>query len=206
MCACHSLHTAHPLLPPASAVSIRLSSAFVSPLLLCRRAIVQAPRHGQLFTTPWTTARQASLSFTISWNLPKFMSIASVIHLILCRSFLLLPSIFPNVRVFSNKSAVRIRWPKYWSFSFSISPYNKYSGLISFRIDWLDLLTVQGTLKSPLQHILKTSVLKKKKNENISSSGLSFLYGSTFTSIHDYGQNHSFDYMDLCQQSTVSAF
>ena len=159
MCACHSLHTAHPLLPPAAAVSIRLSSAFVSPLLLCRRAIVQAPRHGQLFTTPWTTARQASLSFTISWNLPKFMSIASVIHLILCRSFLLLPSIFPNVRVFSNESAVRIRWPKYWSFSFSISPYNKYSGLISFRIDWLDLLTVQGTLKSFLQHHnLKASI------------------------------------------------
>ena len=109
-----------------------------------------------LFVTPWTAARQASLYITNSWSLLKFMSIESVMpssHLILCHPFLLLPSIFPSIRVFSNESAYLIRWPKYWSFSFSISPSNKYSGLISFRMDWLDLLAVQGTLKSLLQHL-----------------------------------------------------
>ena len=103
-----------------------------------------------LFATPWTAACQASLSITNSQSLLKFMSIESVIpsnHLILCHPLLLLPSIFPSIRVFSNKSAVHIRWPKYWSFSFSVSPFNKYSRLISFRMDWLDLLAVQGTLK-----------------------------------------------------------
>ena len=103
--------------------------------------------------TPWTAAHQASLSLTISLSLPKFMSIELVMpsnHLILCRP--LLPSIFPSIRVFSNESARHIRWPKYWSFSFSISPSSEYSGLISFRMDWLDLLAVQGTLKSLLQH------------------------------------------------------
>ena len=104
---------------------------------------------------PWTAAHQASLSFTISQSLPKLMCIESVMpsnHLILCRPLLLLPSIFPRIRVFSNESAFLIRWPKYWSFSFSISPSNEYSGLISFRIDWFDPLAVQGTLKSLLQH------------------------------------------------------
>ena len=104
--------------------------------------------------SPWTAARQAPLSFTTSQSLLKFMSIESVMfsdHLILCRPFLLLPSIFPSIRVFSNELALHIRWPKYWSFSFSISSSNEYSGLISFRIDWFDL-AVQGTLKSLLQH------------------------------------------------------
>ena len=105
--------------------------------------------------TPCTAACQASLFFTISWSLLKLMSIELVMpskHLILCRSLLLLPSIFPSIRVFSSESVLRIRWPKYWSFSFSISSSNDYSGLISFRIDWLDLLAVQRTLKSLLQH------------------------------------------------------
>ena len=109
----------------------------------------------RLFVTPWTAAYQVSLSFTISQSLLKLMSIESVMpsnHPILCYPLLLLPSIFPSIRVFSNDSALRIRWPKCWSFSFSISPSNEYSGLISFRMDWLDLLAVQGTLKSLLQH------------------------------------------------------
>jgi len=108
-----------------------------------------------LFGPPWTAARQASLYITNSWSLLKLMSIELVMpsnHLILCRSLLLPPSIFPNIRVFSNESALRIRWSKYWSFSFSISPSNEYLGLISFRMDWLDLLAVQGILKSLLQH------------------------------------------------------
>ena len=116
--------------------------------------------HVQVFVTPWTAARQASLSFTISWNLLKLMSIESVMpsnHLILCRPLLLLPSIFPSIRVFSNESALCIRWSKHWSFS--ISPSNEYSGLFSFRMDWLDLLAVQGTLKSLLQHSSKASTL-----------------------------------------------
>ena len=118
----------------------------------------------QLFVTPWTTARQVSLSITNSRSLPKLMSIESVMpsnHLILCHPLLLLPSIFPSIRIFSNKSALGIRWPKYWSFSFNISPSNEHPGLISFRMDWLDLLVVQGTLKSLLQyHSSKTSVLQ----------------------------------------------
>ena len=107
----------------------------------------------QFFVTPWTAACQASLFFTIAWSLLKLMSIESVMpsnHLILCHPLLLLPSIFPSIMVFSNESVHHNRWPKYWSFSFSISPSNKYSGLISFRIDWFDLLTVQGTLKNLL--------------------------------------------------------
>ena len=103
-----------------------------------------------LFLTPWTTARQASLSTTDSWNLPKPMSIELVMpsnHLILCHPLLFLPSIFPSIRVFSNESVLAIRWPKYWNLSFSINPPNEYSGLISFRMDWLDLLAVQGTLR-----------------------------------------------------------
>ena len=109
----------------------------------------------RFFATPWTEAHQASLSITNSQNLFKFMSITLVMpsnHLILCRPLLLLPSIFPRFKVFSSKLVLRIRWPKYWSFNFSISPSKEYSGLISFRMDWLDLLAVQGTLKSLLQH------------------------------------------------------
>ena len=117
----------------------------------------------QLFATPWTTARQASLSITNSQSLLKLMSIELVMtsnHLILCRVLLLLPSIFPSIRVFSNESALHIRWPKYWSFSFSISPSNEHPGLISFRMDWLDLLAVQGILESLLQHYSsKASIL-----------------------------------------------
>ena len=115
--------------------------------------------------TPWTTAHQASLSITNSWSPPKPMSIESVMpsnHLILCRPFLLLPSIFASIRVFSNESALCIRWPKYWSFSFNISPTNQHPGLISFRMDWVDLLAVQGTLKSLLQHhCSKASILQR---------------------------------------------
>ena len=116
---------------------------------------VQSLSHVQLFVTPNTAARQASLSITNSWSLLKLMSIESVRpsnHLILCHPLLLLPSIFSSIRVFSNESILHIRWPKYWSFSFSISPSNEYLGLISFRMDWLDLLAVQGILKSLLQH------------------------------------------------------
>ena len=121
--------------------------------------------------------RQASLSFTISWSLLKLMSIETVMpsnHLILCHPFLLLPSIFPRIRVFSNGWACHIRWLKYWSFSFSINPCDEYSGLIFIRVDWFDLLAVQGTLKSLLQH------------HSSKASALSLIYGPTLTSIHDY--------------------
>ena len=127
-----------------------------------------------LFVTPLTAASQASLSITSSWSLIKLMFIELVMssnYFILCRPLLLLPSIFPSIRVFSNESVLRIRWLKYWSFSFSISPSNEYAGLISFRMDWLDLLAVQGTLKSLLQ-------LSSKDFKSISSSTLSFLYKS----------------------------
>ena len=130
---------------------------------------------------PQTAARQASLSFTISRSLLKLRSIESVLpsnHLILCHP-LLLPSICPSIRVFSNESALCIRWSKYWSYSFNISPSNEHLGLISFRMDWLDFFEVQGTLKSLLQHI--------------NSSALSFLYSPTLTSIHDSWKNHSLD-------------
>ena len=116
---------------------------------------VQSLSHVQLFATPWTAALQASLSITNSRSLLKLMSIESVMpsnHLIFCRPLLLPPSIFPNIKIFSNESVLCVRWSKYWSFSFSISPSNEYSGLISFRMDWLDLVAVQGTLKSLLQH------------------------------------------------------
>ena len=125
---------------------------------------VQSLSRVQLCATPWTTARQASLSITNSRSPPKPMSIESVMplnHLILCRPLLLPPSIFPSIKVFSNESVLHIRWPKYWNFNFSISPSNEYSGLISFRMDWLDLLEVQGTLKSFLQHhSSKASILQ----------------------------------------------
>ena len=129
---------------------------------------------------PWTTARQASLSITNSQSPPKLMSIELVMpsnHLILCHP-LLLPSIFPSIRVFSNESALCIRWPKYWSFSFNISPSNEHSGLISFRMDWLDLCAAQGTLRS----LLNTTV------QNINSSVLRFVYSPNLTFIHDPGK------------------
>ena len=125
---------------------------------------VQSLGRVQLFATPWTAALQASLSIINSWSLLKLMSIESVMpsnHLILCPPFLLPPSIFPSIRVFSNESVLHIGWPKYWSFSFSISPSSEYSGLISFRMAWLDLLAVQGTLKSLIQHhSSKASILR----------------------------------------------
>ena len=141
----------------------------------------------QLFATPWTSVRQVSLSITNSWSPPKPMSIESVMpssHLILCRPLLLLPSMFPSVRVFSNESALHIRWLKYWNFSFSICPSHEHPGLIFFRMDWLDVLTVQGTLKSLLQH---------------HHSKASILWPSAFFIVqlsHPYittGKNHSFD-------------
>ena len=126
--------------------------------------LVQSHSHVRLFVTPWTAACQASLSITNSWSSLKLMSIKSVMpsnHLILCHPLLLLPSIFPSIMVFSNESVLHIRWPKYWSFSFSISPSNGHPGLISFRMDWLALLAVQGTLKSLLQHhSSKASILQ----------------------------------------------
>ena len=128
------------------------------------RIVVQSLSRVQLFATPWTAAHQASLSFSISRSLLKFMSTESVMplsHLILCHPLLLLPSIFPSTRISSSKLALHIRQPKYWSFSFSTSPSNEYSGLISFRIDWFDLLAVQGTLKSAVQHnSSKASILQ----------------------------------------------
>jgi len=145
---------------------------------------VQSLSRVQFFVTLWTAARQFSLSITNSRSQLKLMSIKSVMpfhHLILCRPLLLSPSIFPSIRVFSNESVLRIRWPKYWSLS--ISPSSEYSGLISFRMNWMDLLAVQGTLKSLLQHQFKS----------INSSALIFLYSPTLTSIHDYWKDHSFD-------------
>ena len=124
--------------------------------------VVQSLSHVLLFVTPWIVAHQAPLSSTISWSLLKLISIESVIlsnHLILCRLRVFLPSIFPSIRVFSNKSALRIRWPEYWSFSFSIDPYSEYTGLISFRIHQFDLLAVQGALKSLQHHSSKASIL-----------------------------------------------
>ena len=120
-----------------------------------KNSVVQLLSHLLLFVIPWTAAGQASLFFTISWSLLKVVSIKSVKpsnYLILCHPLLLLASVFPSIRVFSSVSVLHIRWPKYWSFSFSISPSNEYLGLISFRMDWLDLPAVQGTLKSLLQH------------------------------------------------------
>ena len=129
------------------------------------RQIVQSLSCVQLFATPWIAACQASLSITNSWSSPKFTSIELVMpssHLILCRPLLLLPPIPSSIRVFSNESTLRMRWPKYWSFSFIISPSKEHPGLISFRMDWLDLLAVQGTLKSLLQHhSSKASILRQ---------------------------------------------
>ena len=159
--------------------------------------VVQLLSHVLLFVTPWTAAHQASLPFTISWSLLKLRSNESVTpsnHLILCCPLLLLVSIFPSIRVFSSELTLPLRWPKYWSFSFSISPFNEYSGLISFRIDWLNLLC------SP-RDSQKFSPAPGFKS--INSLVLSLLYGPTLTSVLDYWKKHSFDYTELCQQSDV---
>ena len=148
---------------------------------------IQSLSRVQLFATPWTAARQASLSIINSWSLLKLMSIESVMpsnHLILCHPLLFLPSILPSIRVFSSEAVLCIRWPKYWSFSFSISPSNEYSRLISLRIDWFDFLAVQGTLQSLLQHYSsKASILQRS----------AFFIVQLAASIHDYWKNHSFD-------------
>ena len=166
---------------------------------------IQLLSHIWLFVTLWNSIYdpveatcQAPLFSTICWSLLRFISIESVMlsnHFI-CHPLLLLPSIFPSIRVFSNESALSIRWPKYWSLSFSISPPNEYSGLISFRTDWFDLPVVQGTLKSsPTPHF-----------KSISSSVLSLLHSPTLTSIRNYWRNHSLDSTGLSRQSNVSAF
>ena len=154
-----------------------------STLLIIQFSSVQSLSRVRRFATPWIAAHQASLSITNSWSLSKLMSINQVgdpsSHLILCRPLLLLPPIRPSIRVFSNESTLRMRWPKYWSFSSSVSPSKEHPGLISFRMDWLDLLAVQGTLKSLLQHhSSKASILQRS---------------AFFTSIHDHWKNHSLD-------------
>ena len=173
---------------------------------LMRSGATQQEVHMLLFScsvvsdsaTPRCAAHQASLSFTISQSLLKLMSIESVMssnHLVLCCPLLLLPSIFPSIRVFSNESALHIRWLKYWSFS--ISPCSEYSELISFRIEWFVLHAVQGTLKSLLKY-------RGLKVSNLWCSA--FSYGPALTSVHDYMEDYSFVYMNLYQQSAVSAF
>ena len=160
---------------------------------------VQLLSRVRLFATPGITACQASLSITNSWSLLKLMSIESVMpfnHLILCRPLLLLPPIPPSITVFSNESTHRTRWPKYWSFSFSISPSSEYPGLISFRMACLDLLAVQGTGKSS----------QPPQFKSIYFSALSFLHSPTLTSIHDHWKNHILDQTDPFWQSNVSAF
>ena len=198
-------------LGPRSVISLRVSPFLtiqsddcIQPSPSCWKslpvvAVVQSLSHVWLFVTPWTAACQASPSFTISWSLLKLMSIELMIptnHLILCHLLLFLPFNFPSIRDFSNKSARRIRWPKYWTLNFSISPSNEYLRLISFRTDWFDLLAVrdpQGFSPAP-------------QFRSISSLVLSLLYSPTLSFVHDYWKNHSFDYTDLCQQSVVSAF
>ena len=153
---------------------LKICQIYSNILLLFSRSVVPDS------ATPWTVAPQASLSITNSWSLFKVMSLESVMLpncLILCHPLLLPPSVFPSIRVFPSESVLCIRQPKYWSFSFSISPSKEYSGLISFKMDWFDLLAVQGTLKSLLQHHSSKSSI---------SLILSFLYSPTLTSIHDY--------------------
>ena len=169
----------------------------LSPFSSVQFSSVQSLSHVRLFATPWISARQATLSIINSRSLPKPMSIESVMpsnHLILCHLLLLLPSVPPSIRLFKNEPALCTRWPKFWSFSFNISPSNEHPGLISFRMDWLGLLAVQGTLKSLLQHhSLKPSIL----------------WHSAFFIVqlsHSYKRNHSLDETDLCWPSNVSAF
>ena len=167
--------------------------------LLSQFSSVESLSRVRLFATPWIAACQASPSIPNSQSLLKLMPIESVIsssHLIICCPLLLLPPIPPRIRVFSNESTLCIWWPKYWSFSFSISPSNEHPGLIAFRMDWLDLLVVQGTLKSSPTPQFKS----------INFSVLSFLHSPPLTSIHDHWKNHSLEQTDLCWQSNVSAF
>ena len=183
---------------------IRGSCSFMSPGIGCERtrsgwilgieselgemSSVQSLSRVWLFADPWTAAHWASLSITSSWSLLKLMSIESVMpsnHLILCHPLLLLPPIPPSIRVFYSESAPPIRWPKYWNFSFSISPSSEHPGLIPFRMDWLDLFAVQGTLKNLLQH---------HSSKSINSLALRFLHSPTLTSIHDYWKNCCLEY------------
>ena len=150
--------------------------------------------------TPWARACQALLFSTASRSSVKFMLVASMTlsnHLILCHPLLLLPSHFPNISIFSRESSLLMRWPKYWSLSFRICPSSEHSGLISFRMDRFVLLAVQGDSQEPPP---------APQSKSINSLAVSLLYGSAPTSIHHYWKNHSFDYVDLCQQSDVSAF
>ena len=153
---------------------------------MCSVSSVQSLSCVQLFVTPWIAARQASLSITNSRSSLRLTCIESVLpssHLIVCRPLSLLPPIPPSIRVFSNESTLLMRWPKYWSFSFSIIPSKEHPGLISFRMDWLDLLAVQGTLESSPTPQFKS----------INSSVLSFLHSQTLTSVYDHWKNHSLD-------------
>ena len=183
-----------------TAYNVSPSSGFcLQQEIVCSFSSVQSLSRVQLFATPWIAARQASLSITNSRSLPKLMSIESVMpssHLVLCCPLLLLPPICPSIRVFSNESTLHMRWPKYWSFSFSISPSNEYSGLISFRIDRLDFLAVQGTLMSLLHH----------HSSKASICWCCAFFMVQFSYFHDYWKKCSFAYMDLCQQSKASAF
>ena len=168
---------------------------------ICQFSSVHSLRHVRLFATQWTAARQASLSITNTLSPPKAMSIELVMpsnHLILCCPFLLLCSIFPSIRNFSDESALHIRWPKYWSFIFNISPSNEHPGLISFRMDCLDRLAVQGTLKSLLQHhSSKASILQRSAFFIVQFSHPYMTTGKTVALLAKYGP---------CCQSTVSAF
>ena len=173
--------------PIKSVVIISTENIIYLPFILfmLQFSSVQSLSRVWLFATPWIAARQASLSITNSWSLLKLMPIESVMpssHLIPCRPLLLLPPIPPSIRVFSNESTLHMRWPKYWSFSFSISPSNEHSGLISFRMDWLDLLAVQGTLKSLLNTQFKS----------INFLALRFLHSPTLTSICDHWSFHAY--------------
>ena len=177
----------------------KLNVKYIAIMFYISVSSVQSLSRVQLFVTPWTAACHASLSITNSRSPSKPCPLSQWCHPIIssCTPLLLLPSIFPGIRVFSNESVLHIRWPKYWSFSFNISPSNEYSGLITFRTDRFDLLAVQGTHKSLLQHhsskasILWCSALFKWSNSHIHTWLL---------------ENHSFDYMDLCWQSDISAF
>ena len=164
------------------------NSILVVSLRVMRVVVVQLPSHVRLFVTPWIAAYQSSLSFTISQSLPEFMSIASAMlssHLILWCSLLLLPSVFPSIRDFSNESAIYIRWQKYWSFSVSIRLSKKYTGLISLKIDWFCPRDSQESFLEP-------------QFKGISSFSLCLLYDPTLTIVCDHWEDHSLDYMDLC--------
>ena len=167
--------------------------------VLWHNTSVQSLSCVQLFVIPWTIACQASLFFTISWTLLKLMSIESMMPsnpLILCGCLLLLPSIFPSICISSSELALCIRWPKFWSFSFSINPSNEYLGLISFGVDCFDLFAVQGFSRV----FSRTTV---RRHQFLSTQPF---YCPAFTFVHDYWQNHSFDYMDLCRQRIFSVF